>query len=332
MNTFFGLIGILGSTFVSIWAIFKYLLTGSYRLDNDTSKRVISLIEKEAQFKWILAGEHVSEPKFPNTYDAIVKLRGVYMYFSRGERLLTAGWQGKEEMTVLTFMRWNRENINKLLTRETDSDYAPVMALTPHGCDRLGELKCDPHTEPVLDKELYDDIERDVVKVLSGESNKTGCLLHGPPGNGKTQFVKYLSRKYSLPINVVYLNPEYNNLDVAMMFASVPPRSIVLLEDFDNYFDGRECSMKNDQVKFTFDAIINALDGVHNDYRGNVFIMTANNINRIDDSIKNRPSRFKFVREFGPPSRETRMKILCDTRLVDETEGMSLDKVFSRVP
>ena len=55
----------------------------------------------------------------------------------------------------------------------------------------------------------------------------------------------------------LYLNPEYNNYDIACMFASVPRRSLVLMEDFDNYFDKRTCLMKNDQVKFTFDAVDN---------------------------------------------------------------------------
>ncbi|NDB86897.1 MAG: AAA family ATPase, partial [Alphaproteobacteria bacterium] len=84
-----------------------------------------------------------------------------------------------------------------------------------------------------------------------------------------------------------------------------------------------------DQVKFTFDSFINALDGVHNDYKQVMFIMTANDITKIDDSIKSRPSRFRFVKEVGPPDEEVRMNILKDLQLVEETKGMSLDKVFS---
>ena len=327
-----GILSVAGSMMISIWAVFKYVLLGSYRLDNDSSKRIIEMIEREAEFSWILTGEYVNEPKFPDTYEAIVKLRGMYFYFTRNERLMTAGWKGKEELTFITFARWNRKRVIGLLSRGgNNSDTVPVMALTPNGSDRLGELKCDSHVETFLDKKLYEDIERDVVNVLEKRTLKTSCLLHGSPGNGKTQFVKYLARKYSLPINVIYLRPDYGNLDIALMFASIPPRSIVLLEDFDNSFNKRECSMKNDQVNFTFDAIINALDGIHNDYKGNVFVMTANDIDRIDDSIKNRPSRFKFVREFGPPTREVRMKILKDEKLVEATEGQSLDKVFQQI-
>lgn len=154
--------------------------------------------------------------------------------------------------------------------------------------------------------------------------------MYGKPGNGKTQFTKYLARKYQLPIYVIYLNPEYNNLDLAMMFASIPPRCIVLMEDFDNYFNKRTCIIKNENVRFTFDAIINALDGIHNDYKQVIFMMTANDISKIDPSIKDRRSRFQFIKRFGPPSDKIRMKILNNPQLVKETKGLSLDQVFAR--
>lgn len=325
----FGVIGVIGTTLISVWAVFRYFLFCSYRLDNDMSKRIIDIITREAQFKWFLADEFVREPKYPDTFELFTKVRGIYMYFSRAERLLTAGWKGKEEATSLYYCRWQHGAVLALLNQSSSGKTVPVMALTPSGADRLGELECQPTQDTVLPFEIVADIEADVARVVSSRSGKTSCLLYGPPGNGKTQFVKYLAKKYSLPINVVYLNPEYCNLDIATMFSAVPPNSIVLLEDFDNYFDGRECIIKNDQVKFTFDAIINALDGVHNDYRGNVFVMTANNIDVVDDSLKSRPSRFKFVREFGNPTLEVRRRILGDDNHALLTEGLSLDKVFA---
>lgn len=330
MNNFFIILGIISTIIVSIWATLKYLILGTYKIDNDLSKRLIDRIEKEATVNWILTGEYVQEPRYPDTYETIVYLKGALFFLSRSERLLTAGWKGKEELTLLVFPRWYRKKILDIIkNQKLENSTIPIMALTTRGADKLGELSVNSNPEIFIDPKLYLDIELDISDVISGKKSKTGFLLHGAPGNGKTQFVKYIARKFSLPIYVIYLNPDYDNLDIATMFASIPQRCLVLMEDFDNYFDGRKCIIKNDQVKFTFDALINSLDGVHNDYRQVIFAMTVNNIKKVDNSLANRPSRFKFVRKFNVPTDMIRLKILGDKELVDKTKNMSLDQVFN---
>lgn len=329
MLNFVSFIGVIASSIFSIWAIFKYLVLGTYKLDNEASKTIISLIEKESKFKWVLSSEHVNDPKFPSVYEAIAKVTDFYFFISRNEKYLTAGWQSKEEISSIVFMRWNRCKILDLLKKKNNPTTVPVRALTPYGSDRLGDLNCESNPEIYIDESLYKDIEEEVSSVIKGIKNKTSCLLYGKPGTGKTQFIKYLAKKYSMPIDVIYLNPDYCNLDISRMFSSISPESIVIFEDFDNYFDKRECIIKNNQVKFTFDSIINALDGVYNDYKKNVFIMTANDIEKIDESLKERPSRFKFVKEFGFPTEKIRKKILRDDSLVSSTEGLTLDQVFN---
>lgn len=329
ITSIIGTLGVIGTSVFSLWAAFRYVLLGVYMLNGETSKRMIDLITKEAKWKWVLSREYVVEPKYPDLYEAIAILSGVPLYLSKSERLMTAGWKGKEEISYITFFRWQKKKIESILQDENGSNVVTVSALSPGNSDRLGEIEVNKNASIFLDEELYLDMEKEASDVVEGKKLKTGFLLHGAPGNGKTQFVKYLAKKYALPISVVYLSPEYSNYDIARMFSEIPRRCIVLLEDFDNYFDCRECSMKNDKVNFTFDSIINALDGVHNDYRGVIFVMTANDITRIDDALKSRPSRFKFVKEFGPPSAATRMKILNDPAKVTVTEGLSLDKVFA---
>jgi ATP-dependent 26S proteasome regulatory subunit len=164
---------------------------------------------------------------------------------------------------------------------------------------------------------------------LESGVGKSSALLYGLPGNGKTRLVKYFSLKYNLPIYSIYLNPEYNNLDILIMFSDIPEKCIVLFEDFDNYFNKRECIMKNNEVKFTFDVILSALDGVYNDYNQVFFFMTCNDIDKIDNSIKNRPSRMKFVKEITGPSYSKRLEILeGDEELAKLTDGLTTDKVF----
>jgi len=325
----FAIFGIISTIAVSVWAILRYLVLGSYKIDNDMSKRLIASVETDAKFKWVISNEYVTDPRYPDVYEAMVTLYDTWFYINRNERLLTAGWKSKEETTFITFPRWHRKKILAALKRKALEDKSvPVMLLSPHGgADRLGELSADPESKTILDN--CADIETEVQEVIDGKKSKTGILLYGPPGNGKTQFIKHLARKHTLPTYVVYLNPEYSNHDIALLFSSIPRRCMVLMEDFDNYFDGRKCIMKNDQVKFTFDAFINALDGVHNDYKQVLFVMTANDISKIDVSLTSRPSRFKFVRHFGPPNENVRRLILKNENLVKKSKGLSLDAVFN---
>lgn len=328
MNNIFFVAGILGFL-GTIWAFLKYVLVCSYRLEPETSKRVLTRILTEKSPKYIVNSQHVLSPKLPETFSALARLDNTSFFFSREERLLNAGWKSKEDISKITFLRWNRARIDKILTRSSDEVTVPVSVLSPSGSDKLGEIIRDQNAVVYIEEHDFVHIERDVIRVVSGEISKTSMLLYGDPGNGKTQFVKYLAKKYNLPINIIYFSPDYSNIEISTMFANIPSNCIVLLEDFDTYFDGRECLMKNEHVRFTFDSIINALDGAYNDYKGVVFAMTANVIEKIDDSLKKRPSRFKFVKQFTPPSAETRMRILQNDDDVKKTAGMSLDQVFS---
>jgi len=323
------IIGIVGSALVSIWAIMRYIISQHMRLDDNLSKNLLPYLKK-SKWKLEINNEISINKKYPTTYSSFLILEGVFMYFSRSERLLTAGWQSKETISEIYYFRWQRKKVESIIhTIVNSQEHVNVMALTPWGTDKLGELEREKNPVVYIDNEQYEDIERDIQDVLKSKKGKSSALLYGVPGTGKTRLIKYFSVKYNLPIYSVYLNPEFNNLDILIMFNDIPERCIVLFEDFDNYFNKRECIMKNDKVKFTFDVILSALDGVYNDYKQTFFFMTCNNIDNIDLSIKDRPSRMKFVREITGPSYQKRLEILKgNDELAELTEGMTTDKVF----
>jgi hypothetical protein len=330
MDSVVGIFGVVGSSFLSLWVMLKYVLLCRYRLDASTSKNFLDVIRRDGRSTWVLGGDHAVHPRYPNVWEVLTIVDGIPLFYSRHELMLTAGWKGKEEQTTLIFPRFMKRRMDSLLQRDPSSRTVPVNLLCPGDPDRLGEIEIDQHASPPsLDPVVYSDIENDVQRVLNRQIKKTGAILYGAPGNGKSRFVKYLASKYALPIYVVQLGVDWNNHNILVMFASIPKRCIVLLEDFDNHFHGREPAIKNDSVKFTFDSVINSLDGVHNDYDQVIFIMTVNDLSKVDDSLKDRPSRFRFVREFGPPSAAVRATILKDDSLVDVTEGLSLDKVYA---
>ena len=95
MSNLLTIIGIISTTLVSIWAVSKYIITVNYKLDNNFSKKIIDKIEKEKLPKWIINKNHTIDPKYPDVYEAFTFLEGVPIFFSRGERLLTAGWKSK---------------------------------------------------------------------------------------------------------------------------------------------------------------------------------------------------------------------------------------------
>lgn len=224
-------LGIVGTFLVSFWAFFKYVLLGSYRIDSDISKRLIDKIKKESSWNWVLAGEFSENRRHPNIFESFVLINRLFFFFSRNERLMTAGWKSKEDLSSITFFRWDRNKVDYLLKSGCSNNSIAISALSIGAKDHLGSLTPDPKAEPYLNKGSYEDIEEEVKCVLSGSVNKTGILLYGSPGNGKTQFIKYLSKKYVLPIYVVYLKPDYDNYDIARMFSEIPENCIVLFEE-----------------------------------------------------------------------------------------------------
>ncbi len=323
------LIGLIGSVLVSIWATMKYLVSQHMRLDDNLSKNILPYLIN-TKYKFEINNEISINKKYPTTYTSFVFVDGIFMFFTKSERLLTTGWQSKEVLSEIYYLRWQRDKVEEFIKSRAESqEHVNVMALTPWGSDKLGQLNKLEQPKVYINDDQYKDIEYDIIEMLLNGYGKTSALLYGLPGTGKTRLIKYFSLKYDLPIYSIYFNPEYNNLDILLMFSDIPKKCIVLFEDFDNYFDKRECIMKNNEVKFTYDVILSVLDGVYNEYNQVAFFMTCNDIEKVDKAIKERPSRMKHVKEITGPNFAKRLEILDgDIELAELTEGMTTDKVF----
>ena len=327
-STIFALI----ASFFGLWAFCKYVIFIETRVDGNTFKTLYDYFKDEPKF--VLYEEFTSEVQYPVFYSVFCFPKKVPSFFmTRNERLFQAGWQSKDYLTVITCFRWDYKKFRTFLSVGLkDASFmnsgVPVRLLLPYGTDKIGSLKLKM-VEPVIDSCLWRDIDNEIGEMLAGKKIKTGAILHGLPGTGKTSLVKYLSTKYELPIMIFTLNPEWNNHDLLFMFSNIPSKCIVLMEDFDNYFDKRQCTMGSDKnyIKFTFDIILNGLDGVYNTYDKVVFIMTVNDIEKVDDALRNRPSRFKFVKKFDNPSFETRCNILSED-WAQLSAGMNLDQIY----
>jgi chaperone BCS1 len=130
---------------------------------------------------------------------------------------------------------------------------------------------------------------------------RRGYLLYGPPGTGKTSLVTALASELSLNVCVLSLaSPNVTDEKIGNLLASVPRRSVILIEDVDAFFQQR--SKADSGVKVSYSGFINALDGVAA-HEGSVVFLTTNHPQLIDEAAI-RSGRVDFRMELGPCDRD----------------------------
>ncbi len=155
----------------------------------------------------------------------------------------------------------------------------------------------------VLPEELKVDITSDVKSFLGEESwyrernleYNRGCILVGPPGTGKTSIVRALASELSRPIYTFDLS-SIKEPEFIKNVRRIPSGSIVLFEDIDSIYKGREYIPKL-AGGTSFSTFINAIDGVMTP-SGLIKIFTTNHLEHLDPALL-RPGRCDRVFKFG---------------------------------
>lgn len=116
---------------------------------------------------------------------------------------------------------------------------------------------------------------------------RRGYLLEGPPGTGKTSLTMALAHTLQMDLCILPLSrPLLDDQMLMTLLTTLPARSVILIEDVDTIFEGRENRAGNN---VTFSGLLNALDGVVTQ-EGHILVMTTNRADALDPALI-RPGR-----------------------------------------
>lgn len=252
----------------------------------------------------------------------------------------------KEEISVSCFGR-NPAVLKELLleAREAYMERDEKKTLIYRGTCRAGSTeptwqRCmarasRPFSTVILNEKTKQDLIDDVTDYLNpatqrwyanrGIPYRRGYLLWGPPGTGKSSLSLALAGFFKMRIYIVSLSSvSANEENLASLFAELPRRCVVLLEDIDSagLTHTREQleaaraaeagdSSKDDMVpgqlttgngnnnngRLSLSGLLNILDGVASQ-EGRVLIMTTNHLEKLDKALI-RPGRVDMTVEFG---------------------------------
>jgi mitochondrial chaperone BCS1 len=183
--------------------------------------------------------------------------------------------------------------------------------LSLYTVDRWGEAWHLADTKPlrrlesvVLDegvsRKLHDDIHEFFARrewyAGLGIPWRRGYLLYGPPGTGKTSVAFALAGELRLKLCTLSLtNPKLNDHTLADLLQRTPPRSLILIEDVDAFFNARQ--KMDERIEVSFSGLLNALDGV-GAQEGRIVVLTTNHRENLDPALI-RPGRIDMELRLG---------------------------------
>ncbi|KAK0373548.1 hypothetical protein CLIM01_09074 [Colletotrichum limetticola] len=283
---------------------------------------------------------------------------GSHSFWYRGHLLLFKRSQNREQASYLVVSE--REEISlscfgrnpwvlKELLQEARAEYLKKdsqKTMIYRGSTRAGTTeptwqRCmartsRPFSTVILNEKTKKELVDDVADYLSPVTRKwysnrgipwrRGYLLTGPPGTGKSSLSLALAGFFKMRIYIVSLSSiSANEENLATLFAELPRRCVVLLEDIDtaglthtrengtgtgsDAADAKDGSgdmvpgqltvgngANNTSGRLSLSGLLNILDGVASQ-EGRVLIMTTNHVEKLDKALI-RPGRVDQIVKF----------------------------------
>jgi chaperone BCS1 len=217
----------------------------------------------------------------------------------------------KQEFQIFCF---NKEKLNQLL-EYIDTSYGSNYIKYYYNAN--GEVKCagkiinKTFDNIYLDGDIVDDLKKDLDTFKDSKETydkygiryKRTYLFYGEPGTGKSSLSLAISNYTKRDVLSINMSKDMTDSNLITLVSNRPNKSIILFEDIDCLLDdiNRNEESKEKEVKISLSCILNILDGIYtpNDV---IFIITTNNLDKIDNAIK-RKGRTDILMEVKKPNK-----------------------------
>ncbi|EMD86807.1 hypothetical protein COCC4DRAFT_200621 [Bipolaris maydis ATCC 48331] len=183
----------------------------------------------------------------------------------------------------------------------------------------MESITLDDSTKQSVVKDIGDFLQPSFAQMCqkNGIPWRRGYLLHGPPGTGKTSFVKAIAAYFQLDVYILSLqDSEMDDTELQNIFMTLPQKSIVLVEELDRISVARRKSkevsfvqngLEQNDVKFSLCGLLSSLDGFAT-AEGYILIVTSNRPELLDETLT-RPGRIDRKIEFKLSTKASAMKM-----------------------
>ena len=133
--------------------------------------------------------------------------------------------------------------------------------------------------------DLQNDFLLHLKKTYECTTGNLGILFNGIRGTGKTVTAKVFANMLNLPIIIVKSMGDDNNGLISYL-SSFNFDCIFFFDEFEKQFNENDCS------------ILQFMDGVYSSNSRRIFLLTTNSLS-VNENLLSRPSRIRYIREFG---------------------------------
>lgn len=270
---------------------------------NKAYRNVEAVVQKEQQPAFLTGSNVVPPPKVIYKQE-----ENTFIFRYKGKRLVIA--KGKEKIDKIQNTKdlWFRKyvvygfkakaTIDMLLKEVVMYNHnmnannsIKVFVNSPYGDWLHGPtVKIKPINRTIIDRDLKQFLIRDIDSFQISEDwyvdvsipYKRGYCFYGPPGTGKTTLALALAYYAHRNVYCLNLNCIEDDSRLPRCFSDIGAGSVLLIEDIDKVFVGRE--NVSDKSKVTFSALLNCLDGAMYKH-GLITIITTNYIDKLDKAL-----------------------------------------------